>query len=523
MPGRATGSWVRVTMLMSISLLTGTAARPGTVETLLMPGKVTQAHAKLESDCSNCHDRSSRKAQSQLCLDCHKEIAADLRDRRGFHGRMSNAGVGECRACHAEHRGRDSDIVQLDPAQFDHRQSDFALEGAHRTLACASCHEARAAWSKASAVCGSCHKAADVHQGQMGQNCADCHTAATWAGARFDHGKTRFALSGVHQKIACNACHVGGRYKDSPQTCVGCHATDDAHRGSRGDTCGNCHTTSDWKTAKFDHAKETGFALLGAHDRLDCSTCHRSGNFKDKLPKDCHGCHRADDSHAGRFGDKCEDCHTNDQWRPVDYDHAARAKFALAGAHAKLGCHVCHTAGVATQKLRTDCASCHRAQDPHGGSLEGGCDSCHGQQDWKSDLVFDHELTDFPLTGLHAVASCAQCHRTLAFGRAPTTCNGCHAHEDVHKGGLGQKCESCHSPNGWAIWEFDHAKQTGFALTGAHAKTSCAGCHQEPPGTKKMRSDCVSCHRKDDRHLGAYGLQCDRCHTTWTFKGARVQ
>jgi hypothetical protein len=38
-----------------------------------------------------------------------------------------------------------------------------------------------------------------------------------------------------------------------------------------------------------------------------------------------------------------------------------------------------------------------------------------------------------------------------------------------------------------------------------------------------MRSDCISCHRKDDRHLGAYGLQCDRCHTTWTFKGARVQ
>jgi hypothetical protein len=121
------------------------------------------------------------------------------------------------------------------------------------------------------------------------------------------------------------------------------------------------------------------------------------------------------------------------------------------------------------------------------------------------------------------VVSCAQCHRTLAFGRAPATCNDCHAHEDVHKGGLGKKCEGCHSPNGWALWEFDHAKQTGFGLTGAHAKTSCAGCHRQPPGTTKIRSDCISCHRKEDRHLGAYGLQCDRCHTTWTFKGARVQ
>ena len=39
----------------------------------------------------------------------------------------------------------------------------------------------------------------------------------------------------------------------------------------------------------------------------------------------------------------------------------------------------------------------------------------------------------------------------------------------------------------------------------------------------KLAGDCASCHRKDDVHLGQYGTQCQRCHTTLTFKGARIQ
>jgi hypothetical protein len=108
---------------------------------------------------------------------------------------MANAGAGECRACHSEHRGRDSDIVQLDPARFDHRQSDFALEGAHRTLVCTSCHKAGEAWGKAPAACGSCHKTDDIHQGQMGQNCAIA-MATTGRGIR--PRQDRFRLGGAH-------------------------------------------------------------------------------------------------------------------------------------------------------------------------------------------------------------------------------------------------------------------------------------------------------------------------------------
>ena len=510
-------AWLALHAILSIPSASATS-----VETLLMPGKVSRAHEKLEETCTNCHDRSNARTQTALCVGCHKDIAADLRERLRFHGRMPNSGGGECRACHTEHKGRNADIVGLSRAQFDHRLTDFPLEGGHAALGCAACHTPGTAWRKAPSGCAACHQADDVHRGQFTQSCRDCHSAMTWTGGRFDHDRTEFRLSGAHSSLSCDACHIGGRYKPTPKTCVGCHATDDTHRGARGEDCAKCHVTKEWKSAKFDHLRETGYALLGVHADLDCLACHRSGSYEDKIAKDCNGCHAADDAHARRFGPKCEDCHDDERWRVTSYDHTGRHKFALVGAHARIECHVCHTAVATQQKLALDCVGCHRSEDPHGGRLGGGCDGCHGQESWTRNIVFDHDLTHFPLLGLHRVTSCAQCHATLAFAKAPSNCIDCHAHDDVHKGGLGKQCESCHSSNGWSQWVFDHAKEAHFPLLGAHAKLQCADCHHEPPGTTKMSQQCGACHRKDDRHLGQYGTACDRCHTTYSWKGARV-
>src|ERR1019366_6531206 len=84
--------------LMALVFLAVSGAFAATVETLLMPGKVTRAHVKQEETCTNCHDRSNVRTQASLCLDYHKDIAADTAQHRGYHGRMSNAGTGECRA-----------------------------------------------------------------------------------------------------------------------------------------------------------------------------------------------------------------------------------------------------------------------------------------------------------------------------------------------------------------------------------------------------------------------------------------
>jgi hypothetical protein len=500
------------------------SVRAVNIETLLMPGKVIAGHAKYEAECTNCHDRTGGDArQPALCRDCHEAIDADIAQRKGFHGRLRNAERMQCRACHSEHQGRDADIIKLAAEQFDHDLADFQLRGAHVGLPCASCHKAGKLHREAPGTCASCHRDDDAHGGKLGRDCGSCHRAESWRATRFDHSKTKFALTGEHAALSCEACHFGERYKGTPVRCVSCHAADDVHAGERGTDCAECHTTSGWATQRFDHAKETGFALLGEHARLVCADCHRSSRLEDPLPRDCQGCHRSDDAHHGRFDAKCEQCHGVTAWKPASFDHAKETKFALLGAHAKADCHVCHTAKVAEQKLGTDCLACHRSQDVHTGKLGRDCEQCHGVERWTADVRFDHDLSDFPLVGLHVAVPCAECHHSLEFKLPNTSCVGCHEPEDIHKGGLGRDCETCHSPNGWNIWEFDHDKETGFALTGAHARTACATCHKQPAHEVKLSADCGACHAQDDKHLGQFGRQCQRCHTTTSFAGARLQ
>jgi len=497
-------------------------AHAASVETLLMPGKVARLHAKWEDNCAACHDKTDRTRQTGLCLDCHDEIRADIAKKKGFHGHMANADTTQCRACHTEHKGRNADIVHFSSGGFDHSFTDFPLKGSHVAVACEACHRKNAPYRKTETTCVSCHREQDIHKGSLGTDCASCHEVGAWSSVHFDHDKTSFPLHDAHTKITCNSCHFGPRYKGTPKRCVDCHAPDDEHRGSRGEDCGKCHTMVSWKDAKFDHAKETGFPLNGAHSDIPCTGCHTTGNFKDKTPKDCIGCHRAQDSHATRFGADCKNCHAETHWKPVEYDHLKTAHFALVGAHAKLGCHTCHTAEVTKQKLGQTCVACHRAQDPHSGTLGTSCDQCHGNETWRGGIRFDHDLTSFPLLGQHVLASCAQCHSSLSFKGAPKRCVECHKAQDAHKGGLGDDCAACHSSNGWKIWEFDHAKETGFALTGAHRKLNCSDCHREPPKKVKLSSDCASCHEKDDIHIGEFGRQCQRCHTTVSFAAAKI-
>lgn len=510
-------------LMIVICVLASRTAEAVNPETLLMPGKLTAGHAQLEEQCTNCHDRSNRARQPQLCLACHKDIAADVRSARGYHGRLEGTASLQCRACHSEHLGREADIVKFSREQFHHERTDFPLQGAHEAVTCDNCHQKGKKFSEAPADCYSCHRQQEPHDGHLGKHCDSCHDSIAWRQIHFNHDVTAFPLQDKHKNVACFACHFGNRYKDTPRQCVSCHAPDDVHRGERGPKCGDCHTTASWKTAKFDHAKETGFALEGSHARIDCADCHRSGRLQDPIPKDCHGCHRGEDVHASRLGERCGTCHGNENWKPSTFDHTRDTKWPLQGRHAKVDCHACHTAVVATQHLQTECIACHRATDVHSGKLGTDCSTCHTPDGWRSSVVFDHDLTQFPLVGLHVVVPCEQCHITRAYKTASVDCNACHQRDDVHKGSLGKDCARCHSPNGWRIWEFDHGKQTGFALTGAHGKLACAGCHKQPANEVKLDSSCAYCHASDDVHLGQYGRQCQRCHSTLTFKGARAR
>jgi hypothetical protein len=514
---------VLAAVVVMAALAGGGSAQAASLETLLMPGKVSAAHADLERDCAQCHDRADRARQRTLCMNCHKDVGADVASGRGFHGRLPQIGEAQCKACHAEHLGREADIVKLSRAAFDHSRTDFELTGVHASVDCDSCHTQGRKFREAASGCIDCHRADEPHQGRLGTDCAGCHETTSWGHARFDHGRTRFALRDRHAQATCAACHAANRYEGTPSQCVSCHAPDDVHRGSRGTDCASCHGTAGWKTTRFDHAKEARFALAGRHAQLDCKGCHTTPNLKDPLPRDCAGCHRAEDAHAGRFDDACEKCHGASAWKPSSFDHARDGRFELVGRHARLGCHTCHTAVVAQQKLGTDCVACHRVGDAHQGRLGTDCAQCHSVEKWRTDVAFDHDLTDFPLVGLHVAVPCFGCHAAASYKGVARDCHGCHQRDDRHEGALGADCESCHSPSGWRQWDFDHARVTGFALAGAHSRATCEGCHRQPPEVVKLSTDCASCHLQDDLHLGQFGRQCQRCHGTGTFKGARIQ
>jgi hypothetical protein len=424
------------------------------LEQLVMPGPLVQGHAKYEGECGKCHEPFSRQSQTRLCLDCHKEVAADRASRHGFHGRNPVAVKQECRHCHTDHKGREADINQLDRDTFNHAFSNFQLRGAHTGVRCEACHLPKAAFRKAPGRCFDCHKAVDAHQRRLGEQCESCHGETKWGQVKpYDHSKTKFALQGAHQAVVCATCHLGEVYKDLPSTCVSCH--------------------------------------------------------------------RLQDVHSDRYGAKCETCHDQNKWKAARFDHG-KTKYPLVGAHQKVKCDACHTGDIYRDKLATTCVSCHKKDDPHKNQLGPRCEQCHSVVEWRQKVQFDHDITRFPLIGLHAPVPCEECHRSSTYKDEPVACGKCH--KDQHEGRLGTGCANCHNPNGWARWRYDHATQAKYPLTGAHQKIRCEACHvAKTPMNLKLPTDCFSCHRKDDAHRGTFGQPCERCHITTDWRRVTIR
>lgn len=426
-----------------------------TIESLVEPDLLSAAHAKLESDCSACHKSFKKAAQSSLCADCHKPVKQDVAQGTGFHGKEPLVAKSECVNCHAEHKGRAFHPAAFTEVIFDHRKTDFALEGKHADVECSSCHKAGKRYAEAPVACSSCHQADQPHQGRLGTKCESCHGPSDWRKVvAFDHGKTKFALIGAHAKATCHACHAGEFYKELPANCVSCHAMQDVHEA--------------------------------------------------------------------RFGEGCEQCHSSANWKHTGFDHGKFTKFPLAGAHATAACSQCHGAKL-TSKLPLACVACHQKQDLHRGQLGDNCAACHQTAAWRSDVLFDHALTRFPLTGQHAAVACEACHTSPAFKDAETACVSCHKDSDVHEGRLAAKCEACHAASAWKLVTFSHDRDTGFKLTGVHAKVGCNGCHVvRHVVSAKLPKNCHACHKRQDVHKGAFGQDCARCHSTRSFRKAVI-
>ncbi|HEY4698239.1 MAG TPA: cytochrome c3 family protein, partial [Gallionella sp.] len=115
-------------------------------------------------------------------------------------------------------------------------------------------------------------------------------------------------------------------------------------------------------------------------------------------------------------------------------------------------------------------------------------------------------------------AKCVSCHKgDLYKDKLPSSCFLCHEKDDKHKGQEGKKCETCHDEQSWTRTTFNHGKMSTFPLLGRHMLVDCKKCHAAVT-FKDAKSDCWSCHEKDDVHKRKLGSECQTCHNTRNWK-----
>ncbi len=400
------------------------------------------------------------------------------------------------------------------------------------------------------------------------------------------------ALEGVNH---CTACHELGKRGVDETLCLKCHAPlarriadqNGLHARYTGRACAECHKEHfglefalvRFDTTSFDH-RQTGYALVQAHDTVPCRWCHRPNSITATdvqeyaakngvlartylgLGRECVGCHIEDDPHVGQFkGRGCDECHGEGTWKETPRFSHQRTRYPLTGAHRNVACEKCHPpnppaappeqagyVGIAFAR----CADCHT--DPHAGRMRGTCESCHTKDGWRRtdrkdfEATFDHARTRFALVGAHRQATCAACHHARAPGDTlirlifpaqqgmadyprpvANDCLSCHL--DLHRGAFaktrgGIGCDNCHGQDAWYPTTYDLARHNreSYRLDGAHMAVPCEECHTRPaPGAlPRFRLGvvkCVDCHAKDDRHGEQFaGRTCTDCHTTATFR-----
>jgi hypothetical protein len=529
-------------------------------------------HGALRIPCASCHVTDSWNVNAGknfnhastgfaltgqhsaiACVSCHQDLKFAKQDHncRSCHADIHRGDLGpDCQRCHSTESWKVKDMRQR------HQLTRFPLLGRHATVDCASCHVSTSAYeyTGVSTDCIGCHRT--EYQNARNPNhisagfsaaCEKCHkvNAFAWPSG-FDHATTAFPLTGAHRAMACNSCHQNGVYTGLPTDCYSCHTSDFAGTVNPGHTAGNfshdcqqCHTTTVWTPASFNHSL-TRFPLTGAHKAALCNSCHQNGVYTG-LSADCYGCHTSDfaattnpNHMTGNFSHNCTPCHTTAAWTPASFDHATTA-FPLTGAHQTVACNTCHVNNVFTG-LTTDCYSCHTSDftgttNPNhvSSNYSHDCTPCHTTTAW-TPASFNHALTAFPLTGAHQAVACNSCHVNNVYTGLTTDCYNCHTSDFTGTtnpshtaGNFSHDCKQCHTTGAWTPASFNHAT-TAFPLTGAHISTACQSCHTN--GNYQLSyTSCYPCHQTDFQNAtnpnhatSGFSQDCTPCHTTSVWK-----
>src|SRR5450631_3798266 len=342
---------------------------------------------------------------------------------------------------------------------------------------------------------------------------------AGWAatGAKnFDHLTTGFNLTGQHESVRCEDCHVRGVFKGTPKQCDACH------------TKSGAFYVAQTVTPSPKHIPVTGsyFALMGtaptagAASAQPCDSCHTTATF--------YGAHFP---HSDVKNGTCINCHNG------NYSGAAgKTSSHLATT---VSCDVCHTSisfltayvAVPIGHIPTSevCATCHAPTAFVPGSMNhagtaGACNLCHAAAANPIAFQIPGTITSggttvtltttgssvvvnpmsqggvpnsaavLPVNHIPTSASCDQCHSTLPptmafpFVSVAGFKNGIMKHAAV----AGASCGSCHNvPTVFAGTGLGAGGQP-FQMSGAPG-TPGVGNHIPVTGV-----DCGACHAVSD-------------------------
>ncbi len=257
-------------------------------------------------------------------------------------------------------------------------------------------------------------------------------------------------------------------------------------------------------------------------------------------------------AHEGSIAEglDCANCHDPSGWRIQGSDsdeggfNHANTGFPLTGYHRGVGCMDCHQSGEPAQR---ECVGCHT--DVHQGELGLQCDTCHSARGFHlTQAIETHRRTLLPLTGMHALVDCSECHQRQGehfLSNIPTDCYACHE-DDYRRPGVHPRhtgttstppfprdCAQCHRPVGWspALFDLSLASSASPLSTpenhdlsfpvsfGPHRAAECASCHTAPSIPSLVR--CTGCHEHSPiqirldhpgMHVATDGPGCLSCH-----------
>ena len=394
------------------------------------------AHA--QAQCLRCHNDRGPVATFAAagCAGCHEDVHLTQLGRN-------------CESCHGQETWQPQGQIEA------HNMTRFPLVGAHAAASCFRCHPGSEVglFNPTDTACEACHGdlAANVTapnhlaQGWV-SNCQDCHMATTWRSVG-GFGHDDWPLSGAHAAADCLDCHSSGQFTALSTTCFSCHdaeflGTTDPDHVAKGfaTTCQDCHGTSTWQGAIFNHAgisngcvtcHLTDFQATTNPDHVasgyqtDCEDCHgtvtwEGANFNHVgIVDSCVTCHldtyqaTNDPAHqANGIPTTCEDCHSTDTWLGANFDHNGISSSCVT-------CHLADYQGTTDPNHQT-------------AGFPTTCVDCHDTVAWGNG-TFNHS---FPInSGKHSGFNCVECHTT---GTTVFSCIDCHEHRqseaDSHHG-----------------------------------------------------------------------------------------